>query len=134
MDNQPRRKWIRAALLVGAVYLAIGRVSASQSDNVRAWRLAAWLLSGAIFAAHIWYEHSLLRSHHRLTAFHAAVAVAIGAFGLAVAAMIHSLSTAAGFRPVWFLALLLWPAVTAVPAFLVALLIAALLTHFRAGT
>jgi hypothetical protein len=41
--------------------------------------------------------------------------------------MIHSLSTASAFRPVWLLALVAWPAITAVPAFLVALVVAAML-------
>ena len=129
-----RRQWIRAALLVAAIYLLIGRLAAQPSDHVREWRLAAWLISGAAFAMHIWYEHFRLRSSHRVTAAHAAAAVAIGAFGLAVAAMIHSLSTASSIRPVWLLALILWPAITAVPAFLVALVVAALLSHFAPNT
>jgi hypothetical protein len=58
---------------------------------------------------------------------HVAVAVAIGAFGLAVAGMIYSLSTPAGFRPIWLFALVALPVVTGVPAFLVALVIATLL-------
>jgi hypothetical protein len=53
---------------------------------------------------------------------HVAVAVAIGAFLLAVAGMIHSLSTASGIRPTWLVALVAWPAFTAAPAFLVALM------------
>lgn len=127
------RQWIRAALLVAAVYLLIGRLAARPSDHVRAWRLAAWLISGAAFSMHIWYEHFRLRSSHRVTALHVALAVAIGAFGLAVVAMTHSLTTSS-FRPVWLLALVLWPAITAVPAFLVALVIAALLSHFAPTT
>jgi hypothetical protein len=43
--------------------------------------------------------------------------------------MIHSLSTASPFHPGWFLALAIWPAVTAIPAFLVALAAAAVLAR-----
>lgn len=109
---------MRAALLAGALYLLIGRVFALPADEVRAWRLAAWVISGIAYGAHIWYEHFRLRNSPRLAAFHVAVGVAIGAFGLAVAGMIYSLSTVSTIRPGWLLALVLWPAVTAVPAFL----------------
>jgi hypothetical protein len=60
-------------------------------------------------------------------ALHVAVAVAIGALGLAVAGMIHSLSTTATIRPVWLLALVLFPVITGVPAFLGAFVAAAVL-------
>ena len=91
------------------------------------WRLAAWVVSGAVYAAHIWYEHFALRNLTRTTALHVAIAVAIGGFGLAVAGMTRSLYTTSQIRPGWVLALLLWPALTAVPAFLVALAVAAVL-------
>jgi hypothetical protein len=93
------------------------------------WRLAAWLVSGAAYAAHIWYEHFRLRNGPRSTALHAAVAVAIGAIALALAGMIRSVSTTSTLRPAWLLALVLWPAITALPAFLVALVVAALLAR-----
>ncbi|HEV2018144.1 MAG TPA: hypothetical protein VGQ98_07520 [Gemmatimonadaceae bacterium] len=119
--------WIRAALLVGAAYFVIGRVFALPGDYARAWRLAAWIVSGCAYAAHIWYEHFRLLNSPRLAALHVAVAVAIGAFALAVVGMIHSLSSASTIRPVWLLALVIWPAVTAVPAFLGALVAGAVL-------
>jgi hypothetical protein len=129
MDASRRQAWVRAALLVGAAYFLIGRVFALPSDNVRVSRLAAWMLSGLAYAAHIWYEHFRLRNSPRLTALHVATAVAIGGFALAVAGMIHSLSTASSIRPAWILALVLWPAITGVPAFLGALVAAAVLTR-----
>jgi hypothetical protein len=85
------------------------------------------MVSGVAYAAHIGYEHFKLCSSPRSTAVHVAVAVAIGAFALAAAGMIHSLSTASTIRPVWLLALVIWPAVTAVPAFLGALVAGAVL-------
>lgn len=122
MDASDRQAWVRAALLLGLVYLLIGRVFALPADHVRAWRLAAWLVSGVAFAAHIGYEHFRLRSSPPSTAMHAAVGVAIGAIGLALAGMIRSVSTGSPIRAAWLLALVVWPAVTAIPAFLVALL------------
>lgn len=121
MDASHRQAWIRAALLVGVVYFLIGRGFTLPADHVHLWRLAAWVVSGAAYAAHIGYEHFRLRHSPRLIALHAALAVAIGAIALAVAGMIHSLSVASTIQPAWLLALVIWPAVTAVPAFLVAL-------------
>jgi hypothetical protein len=43
--------------------------------------------------------------------------------------MIHSLWTTSALRPIWFLAIFLWPAFTALPAFLVALAAAAILAR-----
>lgn len=114
-------RWLPVALLVGVVYLLIGRYFPQPADNLRAWRLAAWVASGVAYAAHLVYEHFTLRNVPWVTALHAATAVAIGAAGLAVAAMIHSLATEGTLRTVWLLALIAWPAFTAVPAFLVAL-------------
>jgi hypothetical protein len=125
-----RRAWVRAALSAGVLYLIIGRGFAVPTDNVRVWRLAAWVLSAAVYTMHIWYEHFRLRSGRRSTALHVALAVAIGGFGLAVAGMIRSMTAATGFRPRWFLAVVVWPIVTAVPAYVVALLVAAMLARF----
>lgn len=127
MEASRRQAWIRAALLLGVVYFLIGRLFALPANHLRVWRLAAWMVSGGVYAAHIGYEHFRLRNSPRLTAFHVAVAVAIGAFALAVAGMIHSLSTTSAIRPAWLLALVIWPAVTAVPAFLGALVAGAML-------
>jgi len=119
--------WIRAALLLGLIYFLIGRLFALPASHAHAWRLAAWMVSAAAYAAHIAYEHFRLRNSARLAALHVAVAVAIGAFLLAVAGMINSLSTASAIRPAWLLALVAWPAITAVPAFLVAIVAGAIL-------
>ncbi len=129
MSASPRMAWVGAALLAGLGYFLIGRLFSLPSSHVHAWRVAAWLMSGVVFTAHIGYEHFTLRNPPRVTALHAAGGVAIGALALAVAGMIHSLSAAAGIRPAWLLALVIWPAATAVPAFLGALAAAAVLTH-----
>jgi hypothetical protein len=130
MEAFPGQVWLRAALLVGATYGLIGRLFALPASDVHAWRLAAWIVSGAVYAAHIAYEYFSLRSSPRLTALHVAVAVAIGAFALVAAGMLHDLSTASTIRPAWLLALVVLPAVTAVPAFLGGLAIGAALRRF----
>jgi lysylphosphatidylglycerol synthetase-like protein (DUF2156 family) len=127
MDASRRRGWVLVAVLVGVVYFVIGRVFAQSANYVHVSRIAAWILSLVAYATHIWYELSRRRSSVRSTALHAAVAVAIGAFGLAMAGMIRSSSGASAIRPAWLLALLAWPVITGVPAFLCALAIAAVL-------
>src|SRR5205823_2850541 len=134
MSTRGQLRWLRAALPVGILYLVAGIVfaalakSAGSHQLVVAWRLTAWLISAAAFAAHIWYENVRLRSSPTTTAFHAAVAVAWGAFGLAVAASFHAQSTHQHFPA---FALAAWPLVTALPSFLVALAAAAVLTRAR---
>ena len=132
--NVSGRSWVRALLLVAVAYAAIGIVFARlavDANHVRVWRLAAWLASAVVAAAHIWYEQYRLGSAPRPTALHAAGAVALGAFGLALAANVHWLFAGThGQRPP-LLALPVWPVVTAVPAFLAALAIAAVLARFR---
>ena len=125
--NASRQPWIRAALLVGVVYFLVGKLFTLPAGHVHAWRIAAWVVSFGVYAAHIRYEHFTLRNSARSLALHVAVAVAIGGFLLAAAGMIHHLSSASTFRPVWLLALVLWPAFTAVPAFLGALVAATML-------
>jgi hypothetical protein len=96
------------------------------------WRLAAWLTSAVAFAIHLWYEHFHLRNSPRRTALHASMAVALGAFALAGAANIHALRFATGNQRLLLLALVIWPILTGVPAFLVALGCSAGLARIRA--
>ena len=117
------------ALLVGVVYVMVGRLFAAPTSHAHAWRLAAWLVSAIAYAAHIAYEHFRRRESPRLMAVHVAVAVAIGGLGLAIVGMVHSLSNTSAVRPAWLLALVLWPAVTALPAFVVALVVGAVLAR-----
>lgn len=119
--------WVRAVLLCGVAYLLIGRLFSLPANHVQIWRVAAWMVSGVVYATHIGYEHFRLRNSPRSAAVHVAMAVAIGGFAIAVAGMIHSLSATSSIRPTWLLALVLFPAVTAIPAFLGALVAGALL-------
>ena len=99
-------------------------------NYVRLWRLAAWLASAAVAAAHIGYEHYRLNSSPRATALHAAGAVALGAFGLALAANVHWLFAGTHGQPAPLLALPVWPVITALPAFPLALAVATVLARF----
>jgi len=136
MNTPNRAQWIPAALFVGLVYLLAGLVfgrlagSAASHQMTVAWRLAAWLISAAAFGAHIGYENVRLRSSARTTAFHVCLAVALGGFGLAVSANLHSYGTQHRFPAS---ALVIWPILTALPAFLVAWALAALLVRMRRG-
>ena len=120
-------------MLVGALYLAIGLASATlangaEFDRTRfMWRLSAFIGSAVAFAAQIWYEHFRLGNSVRPTAWHTAVAVALGGFALALAANIHDLGSAAGYRPRMLIALAAWPLLTALPAFTVAMIVAVVL-------
>jgi hypothetical protein len=77
-------------------------------------------VSAAGYATHIAYERYRLKNSPCSAALHVAFAVAIGAFGLAVGANIHSLSIGLTNR-LLLLSLGIWPIITALPAFLVAL-------------
>ena len=123
MGESPRRTWVRAVVLLGIGYALVGIVFAVPTSHVRAWRLAAWAVSAVGYAAHIAYERFRLRNSPGSAALHVALAVALGAFGLAVGANIHSLSAGSvnQHRQLLLLSLGIWPVITALPAFLVAL-------------
>ena len=123
MDDARRQQWARVVVLVGVMYALIGVVFAWPTTHVRVWRLAAWLVSAAAYAAHIGYERFGLRNAPHRAALHVALAVALGAFGLAVAATIHSLSVVSTdqHRRLLLVALVVWPIMTGLPAFLVGL-------------
>lgn len=126
-----RRSWVGATLLVAVVYLVVGIGTARggrwTNPSHMSWRLAAWLLSAIAFASHIAYEQLRLRSTALATALHAALAAAIGAFGLAAAALLHAQTRFA----LHALSLAAWPLLVAVPAFLVAFVLAAGLRAIR---
>ena len=124
---------VRRLILIGLLYLAVGLASAELAGTAASnqmqffWRLSAFIISAVVFAAHIAHEHFRLRNTARRTAWHAAAAVAFGAFALAFVANIHDLGSASGYRPRMLVALVAWPLLTAVPAFIVALMVAAAL-------
>src|SRR5438105_617246 len=126
-----RQSWFGSAILIGLLYSVIGIVLALPSSHVHIWRLSAWLISAAVYAVHIGYEHFRLHRSPPATALHAAMAVAVGAFGLAVAANVHEVLVGPAYRRRLALALVAWPVLTGLPAFVVALVAAYGLTLTR---
>jgi len=130
------QRWsLRVIIVVGAAYAIAGAGSAAMDNviwasGVRPWRIGAWIVSAVFGAAHIAYEHYRFHNPSLRTALHAAAAVALGAFGIAVAANIHWLLTDPRPPRAPLLALPLFPLVTAIPAFGAALIVATLLTRF----
>jgi len=125
---------LRAVTLFGMVYVVVGVAfpNPSAANEMQfIWRLAAWLTCAAAFAIHIGLEHFRLRNSPRRTALHASVSVALGAFGLAAAANIHALTAGTGNQRLLALALVIWPVITGVPAFVAALAAAAGLARVR---
>ena len=110
-------------VILGVVYAFVGIVFAVPVGHAKIWRLAAWVVSAVAYTAHICYEHFRLRNSPGSGALHVALGVALGAFGLALGANIHSLRLGSTIehRRLLLLALGLWPIITALPAFLVAL-------------
>ena len=127
-------RWFSVALAAGVLYLLIGRFFPQPADNLRAWRLGAYAASAVVFAMHLAYEQVRLRNAPRTMALHVAAAVAMGGAALAIAGMLNSLSATGSVRPMWFVALVAWPALTGIPAFLVALAIGIVLTRGVART
>jgi hypothetical protein len=111
------------AVFFGIGYAIVGIGFAVPATHVRAWRLAAWAVSAIGYAAHIAYERFRLKNSPGAAALHIAFAVGLGGFGLAVGANIHSLAagTSSQHRQLLLLSLGIWPVITALPAFLVAI-------------
>jgi hypothetical protein len=137
MNASGRQRWLRPVILVAVLYLVAGitfgvLAAWAQSHQMRlTWRLAAWLTSAVAFLAHIGYEHFRMGNSPRTVALHASLAVAVGAFALAVAANVHELWGGLSYRGLLAIALVVWPALAAGPAFVVALAVAAGLARTR---
>ena len=125
MDESRRRSWVPMAVTLGVGYAAVGAGSAVPVTHVHAWRLAAWAVSAFGFAAHIAYERFRLQNSPGPAARHIALAVALGGFGLAVGANVHSLiaGSSSQHRQLLRLSLVIWPLITALPAFAVAFVV-----------
>ena len=131
MSESARKSRIWPVILVGVVYFGVGYGFAALDPSIPdqrrfMWRLAAWIVSAAAFFSHVGYVHFRLGGSSAVTARQTALAVALGAFLLAVAATVHATVVAPRAQYWRFLiALAVWPIITAVPAFLVAFAAAA---------
>lgn len=136
MDPSGRKRWITVALLAGISYFVVGfgfgtlAGWASSDPSGFGWRLAAWIVSAGIYGGHIWYEYFKLRNTPLFSSLHVASAVALGGFLLAIAAIVNSFATGSGNLRLLLLALLAFPLVTALPAFVVAFVGTILLRRF----
>lgn len=128
MDRPRDRRWLVVAAAVAIVYPVVGVAFAALSATSAAMRLpgrwAAWLACAAAFAIHLAYEHFKLRSTPLRAALHVSLAVAAGAFLLGLWVTSHS------FAPQ---ALVLFPVITAVPAFVATFIVSSLLARARRG-
>ncbi|HSQ25181.1 MAG TPA: hypothetical protein VLN44_12240 [Pyrinomonadaceae bacterium] len=137
MDKPKRRFWLRTVLVIGAFYctigIAFGAFAGWSTSNrmVVGWRVASFVISAIVFAIHIGYEHFGLANRPLIVALHASVAVALGAFGLAVGANINSIGVASSNHRLLAAALVIWPVMTGIPAFVVAIITAGGLHFFR---
>ena len=122
------RAWFAVAMLAGVLYAAVGigfarlAGAATSHSGVVFWRLAAWAAGGIVFAVHIAYEHIHVRHAPAALALDTAIAAGLGGLGLAIGASIHS-------RHPVVPAMLIWPFVTAIPAFLAAFVIGTILSR-----
>ena len=127
-------------VLFGALYFVFGIAFAafagwSASNSMRfTWNRLGFLASAVAFALNIGYEHFRLRNSPLITAWHVSIAVALGAFALAVKANVHGFRVGSSNQRLLAFALVAWPAITAVPAFVVALVAAAGLALRRRST
>ena len=137
MSPAKKNHWLPLLILFAAVYLlvAIGFPNPPVASNEQfMWRLAAWLTCIGVFAIHIGLEHFRLRSSAGRAALHVAMSVALGALGLAAAANIHALRAGAGNHRLRLLALVVWPIMTGMSAFLIALSLTSVLHLLRPNT
>jgi hypothetical protein len=150
-DNEPESwsvsethnaRWLVPALLAGFAYATVGVVfgffagtAASHTLNIF-WRWAAWVVSAAVYAGHIGFERFGLRHSTGVTARHVAAAAAFGGLGLAVAAGAHAVfgSSRNLNLSLYALALVAWPVLTGVPAYLAALVVGAALSRLPRRT
>ena len=126
--------WLQGALVAALRYPAIGIGFAFLDSpfGVRFWRLAAWVASAVVLVAHVIYEQRR-HSPPLRTAWHVSFAVALGAFVLAVWVLAFGYVVGARRSPLAPFALLLFPLLSGVPAFVTALIIAAIGSKLRSA-
>ena len=115
-------------ILLGVVYVTIGVATAAlagaagSSAGVTGWRLTAWILSAAVFLWHIVVSRPRQGDSPLHSATRVALAVALGACLLAIAGPVRSHWGEPHPGRLLLLAVVLWPLIAGVPAFLMALL------------
>lgn len=119
-------KRVQAVLIASVAYGAVGLATAmlsgaaSSPGVAQVWRLTAWLLSFVIFAGHIAIARGGNKSRAR-AAMDVALAVALGALVVAFLGPVRSHWGDPQRIKVALLSVVLWPVLTGLPAFAVAL-------------
>lgn len=111
-------------VVIGLATIAIAKSVAGGARQF--WRLAAWLLSLAVFAAQIAYARVREAKPPRNVAAEAAITVAVAVLVLALLGPVRSHWTAGDLRRSALMSVIVWPIATGIPAFFVAWICAAL--------
>ena len=124
--------WLGRALIYALIYIVVGVAFAQFAGHstflgARFWRLAAWVASAIAFGTHIQHERVTLGRTLFATGLHAATAAAVGAFGLALAAIVHRHNVGLPGSRLLGAALIIWPVMTFIPALLVGMAAATLM-------
>jgi hypothetical protein len=117
---------------IGITFSAFAARSSSHRMAV-AWNFASFGVSLVVFAIHIGYEHFRIGNRPLIVALHTSLAVALGGLLLALAANIHAIRVASANHRLLAIALIVWPLMTGIPAFVVALIAAVGLRFIRPG-
>lgn len=128
MHPEPRPIDVRIVLVVTIGYVIVGTATAALAGGATTargttiWRLAAWMLSLAIFAFHVAISRRGRSVSVVTGALNVALAVALAAFALAALGPVRSHWRDAHMARVAVLSLVAWPVLTGLPAFIAALL------------
>jgi hypothetical protein len=119
-------RWARTVVPFGLVYVVVGIVSAALAGSAtsiqgrNAWRMMAWAVSLLAFGAQFLVERVHFNNTTLRSALHNSAAVALGALVLAAAGPVRA-HWGTDSQQQALTALFLWPALTGVASFLVAL-------------
>ncbi|HEV8367551.1 MAG TPA: hypothetical protein VGQ39_06320 [Pyrinomonadaceae bacterium] len=130
MDAPDRKRWVRAVILLGSLYFVVNFICAAlagraASNSMRfTWNRLGFIVSAIAFGTHISYEHFRLRNSPRVTAC-TRPSCCPGCFRSGSLGK-HSWSLGGFKQPaITRFALVAWPALTGIPAFVVAFAAAA---------
>src|ERR1051325_9669154 len=133
-SSEPRTQagWLGRALVYALIYIVVGVLFAQLAGHstfvgARFWRLAAWLVSAIAFGTHVQYERVTAGRTFLATGLHAGIAAALGAFGLALTAIVHRQVVGLPRSGLLGAALIIWPVLTFIPALLVGMAAATLM-------
>jgi uncharacterized membrane protein len=124
-------KWVAVAVLAGIIYVLAGFVfgelaaAASSDEAAHFWWAMACMIGGITFFTQILYELRRLGSLPRAAALHVALTVALGAFALAISALVRQMM----LSHTTYLAFIVWPVVIGISAFAIAWAFAALIAR-----